>query len=128
MPIQDIFPLNYLIPKDEVNPAADLIQFSLIFWVIYIMTRLDFESLSIKRSEERKVFMKMVQCGGEIHFDALVSQFQINNVENYRIFLGKLAEQYPEVKFDGTNLTISAVSDSHRAYTISYEFGKWLNT
>jgi len=128
LPVQNLFPLNNLIPKDEVNPASDLIQFSLIFWVIYIMTRLDFENISIKRSKERKVFLKMIQSGGEFHIDALVSQFQINNVENYRIFLKKLTEKYPEIKFDGTNLTITAVSDSNYAYNISYDFGKWLNS
>jgi membrane protein YqaA with SNARE-associated domain len=126
--IQNMFPLNYLIPSDAVNPAADLIQFSLIFWVIYLMTRLDIEEISIKRSHERKIFMKMVEAGGEFHFDALVNQFHIHNTENYRLFLEKLSSEHPELKFDGTNLVISAISDKNQSYEISYKFGKWLNS
>lgn len=125
--LANMVPFKYLIPSGDINPALDLIQFSLIFWVVYLMTRLDFEGIAIKRSKERKAFLKMLISGGNFKFEDLVSQFQISNVNSFNAFLKDLAEKNNELSFDGTNLDITAIQDNVHAEEISYEFGQWLN-
>jgi membrane protein YqaA with SNARE-associated domain len=124
--LDQVFPISLIVPTEGVNPAADLISFSFVFWVIYLMVRLDFESIAVKKSKERKEFLQMILSGGSYSVDSLISQFDIQNTVNFRAFLKTLSENHSVVSFQDDLLVFDSAIGNNISSEISYEFGKWL--
>jgi len=117
-----LYPLNFVIPKPGVNPSSDVLQFSFIFIIIYIMMRLDFEKISMKRSKERKKFQANLIEGGNFEIPALIEDYKVLNVEGFRDFIHKFAETFSNVVIKDDLLHLDAITDQHLAYEQSMEF------
>jgi len=117
-----LYPLNFVIPKPGVNPSSDVLQFSFIFIIIYIMMRLDFEKISMKRSKERKQFQANLIEGGNFEIFELIKDYKVLNVEGFRDFIYKFAETYSNVVIKDDLLHLDAIADQHLAYVQSMEF------
>jgi membrane protein DedA with SNARE-associated domain len=121
-----LFFLRLVVPSDKINPAADLVQFSFIFIVIYIIARIDFDKMIKNRSGDRKDFELLLLKGINIRFDELVQRFHIQNTTNFEKFLIELAGKHENLKFNGQILHIDAISDTKLAYSQSMEFADFL--
>jgi membrane protein YqaA with SNARE-associated domain len=118
--------LRLIVPSSSVNPASDLIQFSMVFIVIYLMVRIDFEEITKKRSSERKTFERILNEGGLYTVEELVLQFDINNKEKFTEFLDEFVRKYKNVeKRDGT-YQFNALMNRKKAYEQSLEFIDYL--
>ncbi len=114
--------LRLIIPTSDVNPSSDIIQFSFVFIIIYLMMRLDFEKISMKRSKERKQFQANLIEGGNFEIHALIEDYKVLNVEGFRDFIHKFAETYSNVVIKDDLLHLDAIADQHLAYDQSMEF------
>jgi membrane protein DedA with SNARE-associated domain len=114
--------LRLIIPTTDVNPSSDIIQFSFVFIIIYIMMRLDFEKISMKRSKDRKQFQTQLLDGGNIEIDKLAEDFKVVNVVGFKNFIHEFAEKYSNVAIQDNLLHMDAIADQHLAYDQSMDF------
>jgi membrane protein YqaA with SNARE-associated domain len=119
--------LRLVVPTEDVNPSADLIQFSMVFIIIYIMVRLDFEKMAIKRSKERKDFEQLLKEGGNFHYAELVERYSIINKEGFKEFLVEFSENHPNLQIKDELYHFDAISDVQAAYEQSKEFAIFFN-
>ena len=114
--------LRLIIPTTDVNPASDIIQFSFVFILIYIMMRLDFEKISMKRSKDRKQFQTYLLEGANIKIDKLIAEYNVVNVEGFKDFIREIADKYVNIAIKDNLLHMDAIADQHLAYDQSMEF------
>lgn len=120
--------LRLIVPSAKINPAADLIQFSMVFIIIYIMGRLDFEKITKKRSWERKLFEQILQEGGIYSKEELDQQFEILNHDKFHHFMDTFILKHKNVeKKDGT-YQFYALANRKKAYEQSLDFIEYLFT
>jgi len=117
-----LFFLKLIIPTTDVNPSSDIIQFSFVFIIIYLMMRLDFDKISMKRSKERKKFQASLLEGGNFMIDELIEDYKVINVEGFKEFINDFAERYVNVAIKGDLLHMDAIADQHLAYEQSMDF------
>ena len=118
--------LRLAVPSEEVNPSGDLIQFSLVFIIIYIMIRMDFDLFEMKRSSERKDFETILIQGGNHEIPELIEKFGIHNIPKYKEFLQKFTEAHQNVSAKGELLHFDAIADKKMAFEQSMEFAEFL--
>ncbi len=117
-----LFFLRLIIPTSDVNPSADIIQFSLVFIIIYLMMRLDFDKISMKRSKERKQFQAYLLEGANIEIEKLIEDYKVVNVEGFKDFIREIAEKYVNISIKDNLLHMDAIADQHLAYDQSMDF------
>ncbi len=117
-----LFFLRLIIPTSDVNPSSDIIQFSLIFIIIYLMMRLDFDKISMKRSKERKQFQAYLLEGANIKIKNLIEDYKVVNVEGFKDFIREIAEKYVNITIKDNLLHMDAIADQHLAYDQSMDF------
>jgi membrane protein YqaA with SNARE-associated domain len=121
-------PLRLIIPSAVINPAADLIQFSMVFIIIYLMGRIDFEKISKKRSWERKLFERILNEGGIFTTEELDKQFEIINKEKFHIFMETFIQNHQNVEKKDDTYQFNALLNRKKAYEQSLEFIDYLFT
>ena len=114
--------LRLIIPTSDVNPSSDIIQFSFVFILIYIMMRLDFEKISMKRSKDRKQFQTQLLEGGNIEIDKLTEDFKVVNIVGFYNFIQEFAQKYDNIAIQDNLLHLDAIADQHLAYDQSMDF------
>ncbi|MHA1475213.1 MAG: YqaA family protein [Promethearchaeota archaeon] len=117
-----LYPLKFLIPSDSVNPSSDILMFSFVFIVIYLMMRLDFEKISMKRSKERKQFQAQLLEGSNIEIDKLAENYKVVNVMGFKDFIQEFAQKYNNITIQDNLLHLDAIADQHLAYDQSMDF------
>ena len=117
-----IFFLRLIIPTSDVNPSSDILQFSFVFILIYIMMRLDFEKISMRRSKDRKQFQAYLLEGANIEIDELIENYKVVNVEGFKDFIREIAEKYVNIAIKDSLLHMDAIADQHLAYDQSMDF------
>ena len=117
-----LFFLRLAIPTEEVNPSTDIIMFSLVFIIIYIMMRLDLEKISMKRSKERKQLQTYLLEGGNFEIDKLVEDFKVVNVIGFKDHIEEFALKYNNAAIKDNLLHLDAIADRHSAYDQSMDF------
>ena len=117
-----LFFLRLIIPTTDVNPSSDIIQFSFVFIIIYIMLRLDFEKISMKRSKERKQFQTYLLEGTNVEIDQLIEEYKVLNVVGFKNFVQEFAQKYNNVAIQENLLHLDAIADQHLAYDQSMDF------
>lgn len=122
-----LFFLRLFVPSDEVNPASDLIQFSLIFIVIYLVARLDLEKFTSRMSKERKDFELILLNGANTTVQEMVSQFRITNIENFTKFLEIFAQKHENLKIRDEKIHFDKLNYPKEAFKQSFEFAEFMN-
>ena len=117
-----LFFLRLIIPTSDVNPSSDIIQFSFVFIIIYIMIRLDFDKISMKRSKERKQFQANLLEGGNFEIEELIKDYKVVNVDGFKNYIHELADKYVNITFNEHLLHLDAITDQHIAYDQSMDF------
>ncbi len=123
-----LYPLKLMIPSKSVNPSSDIIQFSFVFIIIYIMMRLDFDKISMKRSKDRKQFQNYLLEGANIEISELIEDYKVVNVEGFKDFIREIAEKYVNIVIRDNLLHLDAISDQHLAYDQSMDFISYFYT
>lgn len=121
-----LFFLRLVVPSDKINPTADLIQFSFIFIVIYIIARIDFDKIIKNKSSDRKDFEHLLLTGINIAFEELIVRYHIQNRTNFDKFLQEFAQKHENIKYNGNILHIDAINNNKQAYSQSMEFADFL--
>jgi membrane protein YqaA with SNARE-associated domain len=119
--------LRIIVPSETVNPSGDLIQFSLVFIIIYIMVRLDFDKWSMKHSNERKDFETILLEGGNHDRDELIELFQIKNTKKFDDFLERFSEKHTNIKIKKSLVHFDAIIDKKQAFDQSMKFAAYIN-
>lgn len=117
-----LFFLKLIIPTTDVNPSSDVLQFSFVFIIIYIMMRLDFDKISMKRSKDRKQFQAQLLEGENIEINKLIEDLKVVNVVGFKEFIHELADKYVNITFKENLIHLDAIADQHLAYDQSMEF------
>ncbi|QEE15327.1 YqaA family protein [Promethearchaeum syntrophicum] len=117
-----LFFLRLIIPTTDVNPSADIIQFSFVFIIIYIMLRLDFEKISMKRSKDRKQFQTYILEGGNFEISKLIEDYNVLNIEGFKSHIQEFAQRHNNVAFMRDLLHLDAIADRHLAFDQSMDF------
>ena len=117
-----LYPLKLMIPSEDVNPSSDILQFSFIFIIIYIMMRLDFDKISMKRSKDRKQFQAQLLEGENIEINKLIEDLKVVNVVGFKEFIHELADRYVNITFKENLIHLDAITDQHLAYDQSMDF------
>jgi len=123
-----LYPLKFLIPSEDVNPSSDVLMFSFVFIVIYIMMRLDFEKISMKRSKDRKQFQKYLLEGANVEITELIEDYKVVNVEGFKEHIQDFVQKYNNITLKDTLLHMDAIADQHLAYDQSMEFISYFYT
>ncbi len=118
--------LRLFVPSEGINPATDLIQFSLIFIFIYFMVRLDFEKGSMKRCHERKDFQKLILTGGNFTLLELIHRYNIKKPEKFAQFLDQFVEKYENASKRDHIIHFEEILDKREAYRQSMELAKYI--
>jgi membrane protein DedA with SNARE-associated domain len=116
------FFLRLIVPSASVNPSADLIQFSMVFIVIYLIARIDFEQISKNRSKDRKHFERILNEGAIFTLQELVDKYKITNVENFKKFLDEFASRNPNLEIQPDCYQFNALADKAVCKRQSFEF------
>ncbi len=122
-----LFFLRLFVPSDSVNPAADLVQFSLIFIIIYIVARLDIERISMRISKERKEFELILLKGANTTISELILRFNITNKDSFLKFFESFTQAHDNVKISGDKVHFDALNYPKEAFNQSFEFAKFMN-
>ena len=115
-------PLRLLIPTEDVNPSSDIIMFSLVFIIIYIMMRLDLEKISMKRSKDRKQLQTYLLEGGNFEIDKMAEDFKVVNAIGFKDHIEEFAQKYNNAAIKDNLLHLDAIADQHLAYDQSMDF------
>ncbi len=118
--------LKLFLPSEGINPASDLIQFSLIFIFVYFMVRLDFEKRAMKKSALRKDFEKLLIEGGNFTIPELINRYKIQNHELFQNFLFSFEKKHSNLEIQGPKVHFEEIWSKRKAYKQSMVFAKYL--
>jgi membrane protein YqaA with SNARE-associated domain len=122
-----LFFMRLFVPSESINPATDVIQFSFIFIMIYIIGRLDFEQIGMKNSKLRKDFQMLLMNGGILTIQDLVQRYKITNTVNFQNFLEDFANTNKNMKVSDQSVVIDALNNKDLAYSQSFALAEFLN-
>ena len=118
--------LRLFVPTEDINPAADLMQFSLVFIFVYFMVRMDFEKRAMKKSDLRREFENLLLTGGNLTVQELIVNFEIHNEKKFRRFLEVFMEKYSNVSKKDDMVHFEEIANKSDAKKQSLLFAKYL--
>ncbi len=118
--------LRLFVPTEDINPAADLIQFSLIFIFVYIMVRMDFEKRAMRKSDLRKDFEKLLLEGGNLTMLELISRYNIHNEDTFRNFMDIFIQNHNNITKKGELVHFEEIAHKSQAKRQSLLFAQYL--
>lgn len=125
--LADIFPINLLVPSTDANPAQDLISFSLIFWVIWLMVRLDWEEIGIKLNKERRKFVSYLESNMKYPINELEQLLKIQNKEKFEQFIRDLPKTHSMIESNNEEIFVKQKLSRKEADKLSITIFQWMN-
>lgn len=126
--LADVFPISLLVPSTDANPAQDLISFSLVFWIIWLMVRLDWEQIGIKLNRDRKNLVKYFVSNMEYPTSELEKRLNIVNKERFELFIKELPSKHSFISVNNESIVPKEKLSKTEADQLSITIFRWISS